>query len=109
MTTLHADKGYGYPLPGLPAPPGHHRPHRPRGVNSSTRLGRIRWVVERTVSWLLRFERLGLRYDRTYRTVQPLLTLAVTLINLRRLAQAWEPDIAALTTGTPSCSGPGLG
>jgi hypothetical protein len=58
--------------------------------------------VERTVSRLLRFKRLGLRYDRIHRTVQSLLTLAMTLINLRRLAQAWEPDTAApMTDGTP--------
>ena len=52
-----------------------------------THLGRHRWVVERTISWLLRFKRLGVRYDRTEATVVPLLLLAVTLINLRRLAQ----------------------
>jgi hypothetical protein len=38
-------------------------------------------------SWLLRFKRLGLRYDRTQRTLRPLLTLACVLINLRRLVQ----------------------
>ena len=34
-----------------------------------------------------RVKRLGLRYDRTQRTLRPLLTLAGVLINLRRLAQ----------------------
>jgi transposase len=38
-----------------------------RGVESSSHLGRFRWVVERTISWLLRFKRLGLRYDRTHK------------------------------------------
>ncbi|GAA2810800.1 hypothetical protein GCM10010452_44050 [Crossiella cryophila] len=47
--------------------------------------GRVRWVVERTISWLLRFKRLGLRYDRTERTTLALLTLACTVINVRRL------------------------
>ncbi len=42
--------------------------------------GRVRWVVECTISWLLRFNRLGLRYDRTERA-----TLACTVINVRRL------------------------
>jgi hypothetical protein len=37
------------------------------------------------VSWLLRFKRLGLRYDRTEATLRPLLLLAVSIINLRRL------------------------
>lgn len=36
-----------------------------RGIEDKTKLGRHRWVVERTASWLLRFKRLGLRYDRT--------------------------------------------
>lgn len=34
-----------------------------RGIEDKTKLGRHRWVVERTMSWLLRFKRLGLRYD----------------------------------------------
>jgi hypothetical protein len=38
-------------------------------------------------SWLLRFKRLGLRYDRTQLTLRPLLTLGCVLINLRRLVQ----------------------
>ena len=58
-----------------------------RGVEDPARLGRVRWVVERTVSWLLRFKRLGLRYDRTEATLRPLLTLAASIINLRRLLQ----------------------
>ena len=39
------------------------------------RLGRVRWVVERTMSWLLNFRRLALRYDRTKDTVSALLPL----------------------------------
>jgi hypothetical protein len=46
--------------------------------------------VERTISWVLRFKRLGLRYDRTAATLLPLLLLAVTLNDLRRLHQATE-------------------
>jgi hypothetical protein len=33
-------------------------------------------VVERSVSWLLRYKRLGLRYDRSELTMSALLTLA---------------------------------
>lgn len=47
-----------------------------RGVESKHRLGRFRWVVERSVSWVLRYKRLGLRYDRSELTVTGLLTLA---------------------------------
>ncbi len=32
-----------------------------RGVEDKTKLGQHRRVVERTISWLLRFKRLGLR------------------------------------------------
>ncbi len=35
-----------------------------RGVESSERLGCYRWVVERTISWLNRFRRLRIRYER---------------------------------------------
>jgi transposase len=56
-----------------------------RGIDSSQRLDRHRCVVERTVSWLLAFRRLSLRYDRTARTVTALATLACALICHRRL------------------------
>ena len=35
-----------------------------RGIESSERLGRHRWVVERTLSWLNRYRRLRIRYER---------------------------------------------
>ena len=35
-----------------------------RVVESSERLGQHRWVVERTISWLNRFRRLRIRYER---------------------------------------------
>jgi hypothetical protein len=55
-----------------------------RGIEDKSKLGRVRWVVERTISWLPRFKRLGLRYERTLR---PLLLLAMAVINTRRLIQ----------------------
>jgi IS5 family transposase len=35
-----------------------------RGIDSSQKLGRYRWVVERTHSWLNRYRRLKIRYER---------------------------------------------
>ena len=35
-----------------------------KGIESSERLGRWRWVVERTHAWLGRFRRLSVRYER---------------------------------------------
>jgi transposase len=55
------------------------------GVDSSQRLGRHRWVVERTLGWLLSYKRLALRYDRTTVTITALARLAVILICARRL------------------------
>lgn len=86
---LPADKGYDYPRCRRYL---HRRGNKVRisrrGIEAKTHLGRHRWVVERTISWVLRFKRLGIRYDRTEATLLPLLLLAVTLINLRRLRQA---------------------
>jgi len=36
-----------------------------RGIESSVRLGRYRWVVERSFAWLDQFRRLTIRYERT--------------------------------------------
>jgi transposase len=65
-----------------------------RGIEDKRKLGRFRWVVERTVSWLLRFKRLGLlRYDRTEKTLRPLLTFAAAITNLRRpVSVTGRPD-----------------
>jgi len=35
-----------------------------RGIERRDRLGRHRWVVERTLAWLNRFRRLTVRYER---------------------------------------------
>ncbi len=54
---------------------------------SSLRLGRHRWVVERTFAWLLGCRRLNVRYERRADLLQGLLHLACTLICLRFLDQ----------------------
>lgn len=59
-----------------------------RRIEDKSTLGRVRCVVERTMSWLLRFKRLGLRYDRTESTTLPLLTLACAVSNVRRLIKS---------------------
>ena len=35
-----------------------------RGIDSGEKLGRYRWAVERTLSWVNRFRRLKVRYER---------------------------------------------
>jgi len=80
---LHADKGYDHRR--YPTRRGIKVRIARRGIEGESRLGRVRWVVERTISWLPRFTRLGLRHDRTERTTPALLTPARTVINVRRL------------------------
>jgi len=78
---LHADKGYD-----------HRRCRREcrarsitpriarRGIESSERLGRHRWIVERTLAWLTRFRRLAIRYERRADLHLAFTTLACALI-----------------------------
>jgi transposase len=83
---LHADKAYDSSTlrRGLWARNITPRTAR-RGVDSSERLGRHRWVAERTFAWLLGFRRLGVRYERRADLIQGLLHLACTLICLKFL------------------------
>jgi transposase len=59
---LHADKAYDH---GRCRSECRKRAIKPRiarrRVDSSDRLGRYRWVVERTLAWLNRFRRLAIR------------------------------------------------
>jgi transposase len=57
-----------------------------RGIESSKRLGRYRWVVERTQAWLLGCRRLGVRYERRADLLHGLLHLACALVCLCFLA-----------------------
>ncbi len=84
---LHADKGYDYPAlrRALRARGITPRIAR-RGIDSSERLGRHRWVVERTQAWLLGCRRLGVRYERRADLLRGLLHLACALLCLRFLA-----------------------
>ncbi|MFF9397054.1 transposase, partial [Streptomyces griseoluteus] len=50
-----------------------------KGIESSERLGRRRWVIERTMSWLAGYRRLSPRYERDPRNYQALLGLAATI------------------------------
>ena len=57
------------------------------GIESSTRLGRHRWVIERTQSWLLKYRRLVRRYDRLAEHFQGFVSIACALICYRRLTK----------------------
>lgn len=62
---LHADKGYDFArCKEYLRKRGIKSRIARRGVESKDRLGRHCWVVERTLSWLGRFRRLKVRYER---------------------------------------------
>ena len=62
---LHADKGYDYRRCRRACRTRGIQPRiARRGVESSQRLGRHRWVVERTHAWLSRMRRLAVRHER---------------------------------------------
>ena len=85
---LHADKAYHnqYLLADLAERGIQARIARP-GIESSQRLGRHRWVIERTMSWLMRYRRLVRRYDRLAEHFQAFVTIACTLIGHRQLTR----------------------
>ena len=56
-----------------------------RGVDSSERLGRDRWVVERTIAWLHRLRRLTVRYERRADIHLAFLVLGAALITFQQL------------------------
>lgn len=85
---LHGDKGYDYRhlRQWLRSRGITHRIAR-RGVDSSERLGRHRWVVERSMSWLAGCRRLHRRYERKAEHFLAFAGIAATLICYRRLAK----------------------
>ena len=56
-----------------------------RKTRHGSGLGRQRWVVERTISWLHQYRRLRIRYERRADIHEALLSLACSLICLRLL------------------------
>src|SRR5918911_1582392 len=86
---LHADKGYDFASKRRALRERGITPRiARRGVESSERLGRVRWVVERTQAWVVAFRKLTVRYDRHAASVLAFLHLACALICLRFLAHA---------------------
>ena len=81
---LHGDKGYDYRRCRRALRRRHIIPRiARRGIESSERLGRYRWVVERTLAWLNAFRRLRIRYERRAETYLAFVHLACAVICLR--------------------------
>ena len=51
-----------------------------KGTESSEKLGRHRWVVERTLAWLAKYRRLAIRYERRDDIHEAFLHLGCSLI-----------------------------
>ena len=81
---LHADKGYDFrrcrrALRGRAIIPRIAR----RGIDSTERLGRHRWKVERTLAWFAQFRRTSVRYERRIDIFAAFNHLAAALITFR--------------------------
>lgn len=57
------------------------------GVESSQRLGRHRWKIERSFSWLFGYRRLTVRYERKGSHFLAFLGLAPALVCYKKLAK----------------------
>ncbi|MDN3248528.1 MULTISPECIES: IS5 family transposase [unclassified Streptomyces] len=75
------------PPAALVTRPRHQAPHRPQGHRVSTRLGRHRWTIERTMAWLAGCRRLHRRYERKAENFLAFTSIACTLICYRRLTK----------------------
>lgn len=56
-----------------------------RGQPHPERLGKHRWPVERTISWLKQYRRVGTRRDRLLSTYHSFVTLACAIITFKQL------------------------
>jgi transposase len=61
-----------------------------RGVESSKKLGRYRWVAERTLAWFDRFRRLIIRYERRGVIHLAFTTLGAALITFKQITRFCE-------------------
>ena len=62
---------------------------RKRGAPHGSHLGRLRWVVERSIAWLKGLRRLRLRYDRSDAVIHGWATLAMAMLTFR----IWHNDV----------------
>jgi transposase len=83
---LHADKAYDHPFCRRQCRQRHITPRiARRGIDSSEKLGRYRWVVERTLAWFNRCRRLTVRYERRADIHFAFTTLAAALITFNQI------------------------
>jgi IS5 family transposase len=95
---LHGDKGYDYPIcRELLRTRNITARIARKGIESSTRLGQYRYVIERCLEWTTRFRRLVRRYEKLDSHFLGLLRLACAVICFRRAVR-----LGLLTSNNPN-------
>ena len=88
-TKLHADKAYDVTeLRGWLCQRGIVPRIARKGIESSEKLGKHRWVIERSIAWLFGYRRLTIRYERHAHLFCAFLTLAAVLTLLQETRQS---------------------
>lgn len=101
QTKHDPERGRNHPVGKVHADKAYDRPHLRRwlrgrriavriariGVEPSDRLGRHRWVIERTLAWLSGYRRLNPRYERHHDNYLAFLGLAAALCCYKRLVR----------------------
>jgi IS5 family transposase len=83
---LHADKAYDHRRCRRACLRRQIKPRiARRGIETSQKLGRHRWVIERSFAWFNKFRRLTIRYERRIDIHHAFTSLACSLICLRAL------------------------
>ncbi|MDT0500768.1 IS5 family transposase [Halomonas sp. PAR7] len=87
---LHADKAYGARRCRRACRTRHIRPRiARRSIEDGQRLGRHRWVVERTFAWMEQMRRLATRYERRVDIHEAFTLLGCSMICFKRLMRAF--------------------
>ncbi len=85
---LHADKGYDYDHLRVWLRARYITPRiARRGIETSTRLGRHRRIIEQSFTWLTGYHRLTIRYEHSAQLFTAFLTLAATLTCYKKLTR----------------------
>jgi transposase len=86
---LHADKAYDHAeLCAWVRRRGIQVRIARKGIETSEKLGRHRWVIERAISWLTGYRRLTIRYERKASHLLAFHTLAAALTCYKKLRKA---------------------
>ena len=88
-TKLHADKAYDHQeLRTWVRDRGIIARIARKGFGTSKKLGKHRWVIERSIAWLFGFRRLAIRYERKANHFSAFLTLVAALTCYKKLRVA---------------------